>query len=42
MLLPGGVMNPDKLLMIPEALDFVRKFFASGKPVAAICHGGRH
>ena len=39
LLLPGGVMNPDKLRVIPQAVDFVRQFFQSGKPVAAICHG---
>jgi protease I len=39
LLLPGGVMNPDKLRMIPEAVQFVSHFFAAGKPVAAICHG---
>lgn len=39
LLLPGGVMNPDKLRMVPEAVEFVRAFFAAGKPVAAICHG---
>ncbi len=39
LLLPGGVMNPDKLRMEPEAVDFVKAFFAAGKPVAAICHG---
>ncbi|HUK24764.1 MAG TPA: type 1 glutamine amidotransferase domain-containing protein [Terriglobales bacterium] len=39
LLLPGGVMNPDKLRMIPEAVAFVKSFFDSGKPVAAICHG---
>ena len=39
LLLPGGVQNPDHLRMIPEAVDFVRTFFSSGKPVAAICHG---
>ena len=39
LLLPGGVMNPDKLRQIPEAVEFVRAFFANGKPVAAICHG---
>ena len=39
LLLPGGVMNPDKLRMVPEAVAFVRKFFDEGKPVAAICHG---
>jgi protease I len=32
-------MNPDKLRQVPEAVEFVRAFFESGKPVAAICHG---
>jgi protease I len=39
LLLPGGVMNPDSLRQLPAAVDFVRAFFESGKPVAAICHG---
>ena len=39
LLLPGGVMNPDKLRMIPEAVTFVKHFTDEGKPVAAICHG---
>jgi protease I len=37
--LPGGVMNPDKLRIDEDALDFIQEFFESGKPVAAICHG---
>jgi protease I len=39
LLLPGGVMNPDKLRMNPKAVEFVKHFFDSGKPVASICHG---
>jgi protease I len=39
LLLPGGVMNPDKLRMNPGAVEFVKHFVDSGKPVAAICHG---
>ena len=39
LLLPGGVMNPDKLRSMPEAVEFARAFFEAGKPVAAICHG---
>jgi protease I len=39
LVLPGGVMNPDALRMQPEAVAFVKAFFAAGKPVAAICHG---
>jgi protease I len=39
LLLPGGVINPDKLRMEPQAVAFVKSFFDAGKPVAAICHG---
>lgn len=39
LLLPGGVMNPDKLRVEPKAVQFVRHFFEAQKPVAAICHG---
>ena len=39
LLLPGGVQNPDKLRMDPDAVRFVKSFFDQGKPVAAICHG---
>jgi protease I len=39
LLLPGGTVNPDKLRMDEDAVSFVRDFFASGKPVGAICHG---
>jgi len=39
LLLPGGVMNPDKLRQNPQAISFVKHFFDVGKPVAAICHG---
>ncbi|MDI1445727.1 type 1 glutamine amidotransferase domain-containing protein [Polyangium sp. 6x1] len=39
LLLPGGVINPDKLRMNRAAVQFVRAFFDAGKPLAAICHG---
>jgi protease I len=39
LLLPGGTVNPDKLRMQPAAVQFVRDFVQSGKPVASICHG---
>jgi protease I len=39
LVLPGGVANPDQLRTKPEAVEFVRAFFESGKPVGAICHG---
>ena len=38
LVLPGGVMNPDKLRTNQDAVNFVSKFMDSGKPVAAICH----
>src|ERR1700751_4234087 len=39
LLLPGGVMNPDKLRIDPLAIEFVKFFMEKGKPIAAICHG---
>jgi protease I len=39
LVLPGGVMNPDKLRMDKAAVAFVKQFAETGKPVAAICHG---
>lgn len=39
LLLPGGVMNPDRLRMAPQAVAFVKHFVDQGKPIAAICHG---
>lgn len=39
LVLPGGVINPDHLRIDPAAINFVRQFVASGKTVAAICHG---
>ena len=39
LVLPGGVMNPDKLRGSKESVDFVQQFLEAGKPLAAICHG---
>ena len=39
LVLPGGVMNPDKLRTNPDAVSFARAFADAGKPIAAICHG---
>ena len=39
LLLPGGVINPDKLRRNEKAIDFVKSFFEAGKPISAICHG---
>jgi protease I len=38
LLLPGGVMNPDKLRINSEAVRFVKHFVDAAKPIAAICH----
>ncbi|MCF0064146.1 type 1 glutamine amidotransferase [Dyadobacter chenwenxiniae] len=39
LLLPGGVLGLNALRMNYRAVEFVKHFFTSGKPVAAICHG---
>ncbi len=38
LLLPGGVLNPDNLRQNEQAVRFVRAFYDTGKPIAAICH----
>ncbi len=37
--IPGGLTNPDLLRQSRRVLEFVRRFDAAGKPIAAICHG---
>ncbi len=39
LLIPGGVINPDKMRLDMEYVSFAQEFFETGKPVAAICHG---
>ncbi len=39
LMIPGGVMNPDKMRANKECVSFAREFMQTGKPVAAICHG---
>lgn len=39
LLLPGGVLNPDKLRVNATAVRFVKAFVDSGRPIGAICHG---
>lgn len=39
LILPGGVRNPDSLRTNKAAIDLIRDFARSGKPVGAICHG---
>jgi protease I len=40
LVLPGGVANGDLLRWQEPARDFVRGFAETGRPIAAICHGG--
>jgi protease I len=39
LLIPGGTVNADALRLESGAIDIVRSFASSGRPVAAICHG---
>jgi protease I len=39
LLQPGGVASPDRLRMIPKAVQFVKDFNEQHKPMALICHG---
>ncbi|HZE83143.1 MAG TPA: type 1 glutamine amidotransferase domain-containing protein [Puia sp.] len=39
LMLPGGVLNPDRLRQDRRAVEFAQQFLESGRPVAAICHG---
>lgn len=39
LILPGGVINPDRLRANMDAVNLVKDFFLAGKTVAAICHG---
>jgi protease I len=39
LLLPAGVINPDRMRVNPDCVDFAQQFLEAGKPVAAICHG---
>ncbi len=38
LVLPGGVMNPDKLRRHGHVIDFIKGFAELNKPIAAICH----
>lgn len=40
LVLPGGVANGDLLRWQAPAVEFVRAFVATGRPIAVICHGG--
>ena len=39
LVLPGGVLNPDKLRGDKDSVAFAQQFLDAGKPLAAICHG---
>ncbi len=39
LVVPGGVINPDKMRADEDYVKFARHFLETGKPVAAICHG---
>ena len=39
LMIPGGVLNPDKMRMNKECIDFATHFLETGKPLGAICHG---
>lgn len=38
LMIPGGVMNPDKMRQNKNCVEFAKHFMKTGKPVAAICH----
>lgn len=39
LMIPGGVINPDKMRVNKDCVAFAKSFLEAGKPVAAICHG---
>ena len=39
LMVPGGVMNPDKMRGNKDCVAFAQHFLETGKPLAAICHG---
>lgn len=39
LVLPGGVISPDHLRIIPQAIEFIKLMIEAQKPIAAICHG---
>ncbi|MEZ5652945.1 MAG: type 1 glutamine amidotransferase domain-containing protein [Burkholderiaceae bacterium] len=39
LVVPGGTVGADRLRANDQAVGFVRRIFAQGKPVGAICHG---
>ena len=39
LIIPGGVLNPDKLRVDNDAMGVVQSFLDSGRLIAAVCHG---
>lgn len=39
LILPGGVLNTDKLRRNRNVIEWVKEFHGQNKPIAAICHG---
>src|ERR1043165_6712364 len=39
LVITGGVINPDKMRLNSDCIDFAKQFLLEGKPIGAICHG---
>jgi protease I len=39
LVIPGGVINPDKMRLNKDCVEFALSFLLEGKPIGAICHG---
>lgn len=39
LIIPGGVINPDKMRRNEKCVEFAQHFIENHKPLAAICHG---
>lgn len=39
LILPGGVLNTDKLRRNTKVIEWVKAFYNLNKPIASICHG---
>src|SRR6476661_4180004 len=39
LMIPGGVINPDKMRLNKDCIEFAHQFMLEGKPIGAICHG---
>lgn len=39
LMIPGGVLNPDKMRRNQYCIDFAKAFMEDNKPIASICHG---